>query len=347
MNSLSNVFLSSAVATTCCTASLLDDEKEPIQKVSTVEQVQEKQREFFLHYQGTGEVKSAEDNNHKILTLNTCMLDGDLPKKYGGMTRAEDRVEQLADFIRERNPDVFLGQELTLNSGQQLFEELRKDYPYFWVGMGVEPGVKQSGLFVASKYPIVDAKFVSFEGMQRVPDKDEIRHLERGFFVLETEKYLVATSHLEHSSPQRGGPFREQQLRYMTEKMDELSALKDKPYIVAGDLNIERIGQENDEYSRSSIPKLYYDYYTGLHPTFDDSTYTCTNLLTYRANGKEEPALDDLEERNEIDDYVLIRKGQEELFKNFDVRLIETYDLNKPPQEALTDHRAYEATFTL
>ncbi len=297
----------------------------------------------FFYEQGEAPVKK-ERIAHRIMTLNTCMLDGMLPKKYGGMSPAEERMKALGNLIRKENPDVFLGQELTLDTGRMLMEEVRATFAHFWIGIGPIPGVKQSGLFVASKYPIAGkVQFVSFFDNMQSPTT-EGRILDRGFFILETEKYFIVTTHLEPGNPEVGGAYRKQQLEFITSVMDRIAEKTGKPFLIAGDLNIERVGTLGDEYSLSGIEELYYDYYTLHHPEFCEETFTCTNLFTHHANGKVEP-LDD-EHRNEIDDYFLIRKPFIDRFENLEVRLVKTYDLEWP-EEAISDHRGYVATFSV
>jgi len=120
----------------------------------------------------------------------------------------------------------------------------------------------------------------------------------------------------------------------------------DKPYIVTGDLNITRTGQPNDEYSRSGIPRDYYDYYSTHYPAFDETTYTNTNVFTAIANDR--PIPEEGDQKHEIDDYFLIRKPYQSQFHDLKVTLIlDTYDVNRPREEAITDHKAYKASFRI
>lgn len=311
--------------------------------------------QFYVYRNGLGAEKK-DVGTHSFLTLNLCMFKGRLPALFGGATApVAERAERLAKLLEDESPDIFVAQEVPLESGDYLFEALKNQYPHFWVGIGLKPGEQESDLFVASKYPILsDPVFVPFpDEMQRVytlpPDIQKMypkRIIERGFFCLETEHYWMVTTHMEPGDRKQGSPYRTQQLRYLTDKMDELTTQSGKPYILAGDLNITRTAESDDEYSTTSgIPELYYDFYTEHYPRFDETTYTCTNLLTFWVNG--EPVPSDLREQNEIDDYVLIRKHHKERFRNMDVRLLtNTYDLSKDPYEALTDHRAYKASFS-
>lgn len=275
-----------------------------------------------------------------------------IPALYGGVTApVASRAEKAAAFVATYDPDIFLAQEVTLKSSIPLFEAMKDQYPHFWTGIGIQPGVKEADLFVASKYPIV-SKPVFEPFPPEMQDKYQYpknlnasygdRLIERGFFAVETSTHWIVTTHLEPGSKERGFPYRQKQLAFLTEKMDQIAG--EKPYLLAGDLNLARTDDEANEYPASGIAEYYDDYSTWEHPEFNDSTFTCTNLFTIRTNDQSEPEKES--EKNEIDDYVLVRKTKKEAFKRFDVELLKgTYDLSKDPSEAITDHRAYLARY--
>ena len=131
----------------------------------------------------------SSNSSYSILTLNACMMDGDLPTRFGGMVSVDDRIDRLAAFILQEDPDFFLGQEIMSSSGQKLYERLKDRYAYFWIGIGNVPGKEESGLFVASKRPIQgEPQFVPFSDEDQVDRKyfpNQTRFLERGFFYLD------------------------------------------------------------------------------------------------------------------------------------------------------------------
>ncbi len=301
----------------------------------------------YVLYHNTA-LEETKASTHSLLTLNTCMMDGDLPIKYGGMTETAERIDQLAEFILKEDADIFLGQELMLASGNQLYNRLKSKYKYALVGIGKIPGKEQSGLFVASKIlPISEPKFIPFPDDMQVDKKvfpNHTRFFERGFVCLNFGDYWVVNTHLEAGSEKYEGPsHRTRQLEYITACMDIIAA--NKPYILAGDLNTLRTGKNDDEYSHSIIPQKYYDYRTIHYPAFDKTTYTCTNYFTELANNRSIPTKE--EELHEIDDYVLIRKPFQDHFAKLHIELIDTYDIEKPRESAITDHKAYKATFQM
>lgn len=291
-----------------------------------------------------GEKQSCDSNSFSIITLNACMLKEDLPKRFGGMTPASDRLDRLSDWILREDPDIFLGQEILSPIGLKLYEKLKGNYTYFWIGIGKIPGEEESGLFVASKRALhKEPTFLSFSDPDQLDKKhfpDKTRYLERGFFYLDFEDFYLVTTHLEGGDLSTDIPFhRMRQFQFITQTMD----LLDKPYMIAGDLNLNRTHLPHDEYSRAEIAQNYFDFYTLHHPQIDASTYTCTNLFTAQANDFQ---ILQKEDENEIDDYILIRKPFQERFHNLNVLLIDnTYDISQSREWALTDHKAYKATF--
>lgn len=297
-----------------------------------------------IYLEGAAENIVNSDSPYSVVTLNACMMDGDLPTRFGGMPPATERIDRLADFILREDPDLFLGQEIMSGAGQKLYERLQGRYSYFWIGIGNIPGKEESGLFVASKRLIqANPQFVRFSDQDQVDKKyfpNQTRFLERGFFYLDLGGFFIVTSHLEGGSEIYGAvTHRIHQLEIITNAMDLLG----KPYIVTGDLNLDRKGRADDEYTRGNISRDYFDFYTLNHPEVDDSTYTCTNVFTAIANRAPIP---NGEDANEIDDYFLIRKPFQSSFADLDVVLIgDTYDETEARESAITDHKAYKATF--
>jgi len=289
-----------------------------------------------------GDAAPKTGTSYSVLTLNACMMEGDLPTRWGGMTPAEQRIDRLAAFILREDPDLYLGQEVMSEAGERLSRQLKERYAHFWLGIGKIPGKEESGLFIASKRLINHVEFYPFADEDQVDKKyfpDQTRFLERGFFVLDFGDFLVVTTHLEGGGDFVKGPeHRIRQLEMITRVLDQ----KGKPYLLAGDLNLNRTGKADDEYTRAHIPRDYFDWYTLHHPEVNEKTYTCTNLFTAAANNLPLPPEED---RFEIDDFVLVRKPFADRFEHLDVVLVDTYDPIKPREEALTDHKAYKVAF--
>jgi endonuclease/exonuclease/phosphatase family metal-dependent hydrolase len=277
------------------------------------------------------------------------MMDGELPTRFGGMPSVAarpDRVDRLAAWILEADPDIFCGQELTLASGTALYEKLRSRYRHFWIGIGEEPGKKQSGLFFASKRTLrAPPVFVPFPEEEQLPSScflHQTRNLHRGFAYMDLGAFYLVNTHLEGGNLSlQEAECRARQLDRITREMDQLG----KPYLLIGDLNIPRTGLPGDEYSSSRIPRDYEDPYTQTHPDVGPDTFTCTNIFTLLAAG-EEKLPEEAHLLYEIDDYVLIRKPFRDHFGQFAVQLRhDSYNIERPREEQISDHKGFFASF--
>lgn len=112
-----------------------------------------------------------EGRSIKVMSLNACFQDPWSPLTGGVVTPFEpvadfpSRIAAVVDAITTENPDVFLGQEFenldTQNKCIQLMQ--KKGYRYFLRDLGSNhPVCNNSGLFVASKIPLKDIKFVPY-----------------------------------------------------------------------------------------------------------------------------------------------------------------------------------------
>ena len=103
--------------------------------------------------------REKEFDSSSFLTLNVCMFKGRLPSLFGGTTApVAERAERLARLLEQESPDIFVAQEVPLESGAKIYEAIKDQYPHFWLGIGLIPGEQESDLFVASKYPIISRR---------------------------------------------------------------------------------------------------------------------------------------------------------------------------------------------
>jgi len=269
----------------------------------------------YTHLQGTAAEKQ-EDGNYRLMTLNSCMLWGGLPIPLGGMRPPSDRMDQMAKKIREEDPDVLVMQEMAFDSAYQLYGKIKDKYAHFFTRIGPNPPLMESGLFVASKYPILQSGFIPF------PNQLGIK---RGAFWIETPKCFVFTTHLEFGHKKDGADKRQSQLKLIWEKIEVFK--EKKPCFLLGDFNMDP-----SHYKKTDLPTKFHDPYMKKHPTITESTSTCTNVINAHICGDKPP-----QNPWELDDYALLAKGPHDRFK-LDTQLVQMYD-NAKPYEALTDHR--------
>jgi len=269
----------------------------------------------YTHLQGIAKEKQ-EDGKYRLMTLNACMLWGGLPIPLGGMRPPSTRMEKMAEKIREEDPDVLVMQEMAFDSAHQLYGKLKDKYTHFFTRIGPNPPLMESGLLVASKYPVLNAGFIPF------PNQLGIK---RGAFWIETPKCFVFTTHLEFGHRKEGANERDKQLELIWNKMKDLK--EKKPCFLMGDFNMDQ-----KSYAAIGMPLKFHDPYLKKHSTITEATSTCTNVINAYICGDKPP-----DKPWELDDYALLAKGPHDRFK-LDTQLVQMYD-NDKPYEALTDHR--------
>ncbi|NGX60062.1 MAG: hypothetical protein KR126chlam3_01224 [Chlamydiae bacterium] len=278
----------------------------------------------YTHWKGTA--KEQEDTgNYRLMTLNGCMLWGGLPIMYGGMRPPSDRMDQLASKIRAADPDVFVMQEMSFDASYQLYSKLKGNYANFFTRIGPNPPMMESGLFVASKYPINNAGFILF------PDQTQMK---RGAFWIETPKSFVFTTHMEFGHTEKDANMRKEQFEMIWNQIEECK--KRKPCFLLGDFNIDR--SKTKEYDVLEIEEKFHDPYLTEHPIITAESSTCTNEISAHVLGEKAP-----DNPWELDDYALLAKGDHRY--KLDSKLLQMYDNNKP-DKALSDHRGLLLTAT-
>lgn len=268
----------------------------------------------FTYLKGTGEEITPPDSM-KMMTLNACMFPGGLPFVLGGLPPASERLKKLEALIREQNPDVLLLQEMAHGPSVDLYESIKDLYPHFFVRIGPNPPLMESGLFVASRYPIQNAGFIPY---------DDQKGILRGAFWIETKDAVIFTSHMEHG--EETNHMRVAQFNKVKEKMAQF----EKPCFLLGDLNVDRYVEGH--YEECAIAKDFHD-------PLPKGTPTCSGKLEAIMRGTRIP-----DQPNEQDDYALLRRGEHDAC-DLDIEIVDTYDENQP-HDATSDHKAVVLTAT-
>jgi endonuclease/exonuclease/phosphatase family metal-dependent hydrolase len=275
----------------------------------------------YMYLRGTAPESFSKELT--LLTFNACMFWGGIPLVAGGLSPARERVTQIADAILAQDPGIVVLQEVSLGPALKLHEKIQAKFAHTFTRIGPNPFKMESGLFLASKLPILgEPKFFPFEGQSGI---------KRGVFYIETSHYFVFTSHLEAGDSAPARQMRRNQLNFIHGLIQNVKKTTDKPCILAGDLNINRKGEKNDEYSLSPIPRHFYDPYFQKCPKAHEEVSTCTNVLSALRKGKSIR-----EDRWEIDDYTLLDKSSASQC-SLSVQLIPAFDLDAP-KKALSDH---------
>lgn len=300
-------------------------------------------------------VELPKDGFLRVMSWNLCFLPDPLPLMFGGMLPWKLRIHKAAQFIKDSNADVICLQEVFEEEPALALKELLKDdYHYFYLNIapknfGFNPALLNinSGLFIASKYPISHPHWCKYTDTC-------IETAQRGFFAFEVEnrlkKVCIVTTHLESSIvPGMAESIREKQLKQMLHHLDE--KFKEHktvpPVIVCGDLNIYWGANEpSDEVIKTFFQDPHNEYRKEV--TLDNCTYcdfTGYWWPEYGANaasGKFRPKPDVL-------DYTLPLKSvpSGKMVDPISIKstaILRAHAVNKPEQ-ALSDHHAVLTTF--
>lgn len=286
-----------------------------------------------------GELKDKKTNKREftLFNMNICFLPGELPLFFGGVAPAAERVSGIASLILNQNPDVICLYEVhEVNSAYALYQKLKKDYAYFYLDIGPSFLEMNSGLFVASKYKVVDPLFKPFYylGMQN--------QINKGYFsfkIVDEDKTIaqIYTTHLQPYRKNVDEEIRKAELNEIIENIHlNYTTEVSYPIVLCGDLNIP---WGSEEYDLSGISKHFFDAYNDKTVVNEDKTGVVDpSNRTYSAclGGERWKTGDDPSiSCSEIIDYALIfDKEPPSSIQTHKVEVVNNQDLNG----ALSDH---------
>ena len=125
----------------------------------------------YIYTHNTSTIEDWPIDTITAITSNVCALPGGLPRVHGGMKPARERLADIIRFIEEKNPQFLCLLEVwdpELRDG--LIKKLTKVYPHIYSKIGSPRWGFDSGLFVASRFPMSDVKHIPFENCGSWPD---------------------------------------------------------------------------------------------------------------------------------------------------------------------------------
>jgi endonuclease/exonuclease/phosphatase family metal-dependent hydrolase len=258
----------------------------------------------------------------RFMTLNACMLWGGLPILFGGVKPARERIDPMAELVLAQNSDVVVMQEASFESGLFLWDKLKHAYAQGFTRIGPMPGLAlDSGLFIASKFPIVKEPV-----FHPLPSN---KLIQRGVFYFETEKRAVFVTHLEDGDEPEDAAMRKVQIAEIAKIMKNTQKETNKQCLLLGDLNIQLKHATDDEYMTSGISSHFVN--DAIPVDVTEETSTCTNRLTAYAKGGEVEG----DPFKHVDYALRLRT----IFgSHLSVEQVPTYDLSQP-DKALSDHK--------
>jgi len=271
-----------------------------------------------------------------VMNANVLFMPDGYPYFFGGVAPWPDRIDALCALFKEKHPDILCLQEVhEEKSAAKLYEHLKNLYPYFYLDIGQKNVTTNpdalalnSGLFVASMYPLENPQFVPYtlEGRQE--------GINKGYFsakVLVNRKpfCILYNTHLNPFDTPTAIKVREEEAQLLIESMQG-GAL---PILLVGDLNLS---WGSEEWKHSSLKKEFINAYpTSAGPTCTDYF----NDLVWSAPRERRFVV----KENYIYDYALIYKENPLMIQSSQVPL---YDLDKP-SEALSDHQAIWSSLSI
>lgn len=284
----------------------------------------------FTYLEGEGK----EGEKKQFLTTfnaNFLFMPDDYTWFFGGCSRWEKRVDELCGVIFRENPDIVCLQEIhDVDSGYGLYERLKGSYPHFYLNIGQgdytkapEKIMMNSGLFVASRYPIKDPSFVPFrqEGRQW--------QINKGFFhgtvmVGEEAFCQLYTSHLNPFDDETAQKVRWEQAEEIALSMKKMQTVDPMPGFLLGDLNVNKT---STEWAHSPLSKEFTHHCPGNQETCTD---TLDHIVHSPLNARE-----GIPKEGHICDYALMYQGSTGTIVS---RVVPLYDLSQP-ERALSDHQ--------
>ncbi len=189
----------------------------------------------------------------KIVTWNVCMLFGGMPIPFGGVAPVSERISDVSKKIITTNADVICLQEVSPPAAKMLYEELKKEYKYFYTKINPDSWLTlDSGLFVASKVAITDPKVVP------LPSSGIIK---RALFSFKAGALDFLTTHLEAGDENRDKEMRQKQIETILEVTKTIA----KKTLFLGDFNIER----GLDFDKSGLKEFFRDLYKGASTATD------------------------------------------------------------------------------
>jgi endonuclease/exonuclease/phosphatase family metal-dependent hydrolase len=261
--------------------------------------------------------KSLDDSQINLMTWNICGLGGGMSLDHGGVSHWRSRLDAIIEKIKQEDPDVLILQEVyDTDLAEALIERLQDDYAHFFTHLGPNVWGMVGGTMVLSKCAVHHFSHTSF--------KNNDWTLNRGFATLEIKASPENTApcariigtHCIHGDEVLAKNKRAKQIAQIADHVAcQTLAI---PTVLAGDLNMERDGEEGELLSKH------------LYHAYQGRAATCTNRLT--AQWKErEPC-------EETIDYISLFKKALFGAQLEECRLVKAFDTSYNTKTALSDH---------
>lgn len=263
-----------------------------------------------------------------ILSWNICCVPAGYSITDGNVVPWIERIHLVSQAIREQNADVVcLYEIMDFNAAKRLFEELKDQYAHFYFNIGAQAIGPSSGIFVASKYPVGDPKFIRFPTEMLV---GRTKHAAKGVFSFDIPCARIFATHTQHSEVPACPT--EEEINCRAAQMNliatDMQRVDGKAVILTGDFNLD-----NDEYENST----WKEHFEGA-VNFEDPKTWGGDELCARLEGKETSSPRNL-------DYTVYLQGSAQGIETVQVET--GYDQRVYKVEALSDHNGLFSTIQI
>lgn len=284
----------------------------------------------FKHFRGKNLKERFTEKSFSILNFNVCFTPDHMPIFFGGMLPWEDRIDNVVKFINEQDADIICLQEVfDYDAHEALYNKLKTKYSHFYTHIGpwhfdgsLSSLGFESGLFVASKYPIKNPIFHPF--------KNDNPHINRGVFSFDIatpdgkSAGSIFTTHLEPF--ENGKTLREKELTQIIALMQSKNLNEAYPVILCGDLNLP-----------PNEAKKWINTYFEDSIDINNMEVSKDNLTSYDFTTKRLAINDEL--KPEYLDYMLLLKNNKDNNSKMKTSIIKTFD-TEHINKSLSDHNA-------
>ena len=270
-----------------------------------------------------------------ILNGNVLFMPNSYTYYFGGVSIWQKRLDKISALLQTYNPSILCLQEVhDETSATALYKALQDRYAYFYVNIGsridiIDPTQLKmnSGLFVASQYPLENPRFTPFD----VPKMQA--GINKGFFeaivrIDGQPRFRLITTHLNPGEDDTDHFVLEQELQAIAKTSSPF------PTLLVGDLNIF---WNSSEYEKSSLKSGFYDPYNEGRKTVSAASATCTEYFNGLVRTTLEKRASLKQDQGQICDYAVWMGSQPKDLK-MTTKRVDFYDLDYPTR-ALSDHQ--------
>lgn len=290
----------------------------------------------FTFLKGDASEKQGDKARLTTFNANILFMPDDYTWFFGGVSNWEKRKDAVANIILNVDADVVSLQEEHVTEGAiALYERLKGTYAYFYINVGQADHTQDlqsirmnSGLFVASKYPIEGMNFVPYlvEGRQEGINKGFLE----GTVMISGEPFCqLYHTHLNPFENETAYRVRKEEAELLVDSMEK----KDLFSVALGDMNVN---MGSKEWKNSPLSQKFICNY----PPGEGAT--CTDTLGWIV---ERPQADrqGIEHEGHICDYALVYLKSSPV--NIVSHQVKFYDLDVPEQ-AVSDHQGVFSIIT-